>query len=82
MAKFRVFDIQWDFDDEEASNLMEGPSDEDWTPQIPTETTIELDDDVPELDEEAISDIIGNCISEQFGFCHYGFNYELINEGE
>lgn len=80
MAKFRVFDIQWDFDNEEASNLMEGPSNEDWTLQIPTEAIIELDDGVTKLDEEAISDNIGNYISELFGFCHYGFDYELINE--
>jgi hypothetical protein len=40
---------------------------------LPTETVVSLDYD-PEVDE---SEQIGNRLSDIYGFCHHGFDYEV-----
>lgn len=71
--RFHVFDIEWDFSDE--SNLFDESG---LKLDIPTdiEMTINIDDD---LEDEEIADIIGDELSNKFGFCHFGFNYKILN---
>lgn len=77
--KFRVFNIQWDFKDEEdiasieaeESDIIEYPS-----------TTMEVivtDDDVEDIyDQEEIEDYISDYIIYETAFFHGRFDYEEI----
>lgn len=73
--KYHITNVKWDFSDLEKEVGFEMSE----TSNIPTEFDIELDDSVKNLSEEEIEDVISNCISELYGFCHKGFKFEKIN---
>ena len=75
MARFHITNIRWDFSDEDNVGVS-------YIDSVPTDTFIDLDDDVLDLEEDVISDILGNCISEAYGFCHFGFEYSQVIEEE
>ena len=31
-------------------------------------------------DDEELGDVLADAISDEYGFCHYGFEYELLKE--
>ncbi len=63
--KVRVFDIQWDTD-----------GDKEVLATLPTELVI----DVRENEDFDIEEEIGNIISDETGFCHFGFDYEFLRK--
>ena len=64
----RVFNIEWDCDEEDRSGL--GLPEEDVI-EIP----VEEDDN---LTDEELQEIISDTLSEMYGFCHNGFMYDII----
>lgn len=54
------------------TNIEWDVDDEEDLKSLPTDFTIEVDKD----DEDTVSDAISN----EYGFCHKGFDYEIINE--
>lgn len=67
MKKYRVFNIDWDVDNEEERA------------DLPTEIIIEDENDLTNENYE-LSDFISDAITDETGFCHCGFNFELIEE--
>jgi len=65
--KIKVYDIQWDTD-----------NDEDILEVLPTELDINADE-LPEDIE--ISDAISDWLSDSYGFCHFGFKCSVVQEG-
>lgn len=63
--KVRVTDIEWDTDDEDDDDLED----------LPTEMTIEISKDI---EEDDIEEAVGDAITEETGFLHKGFAYEII----
>lgn len=64
MVTVRIYNIQWDTDgDEKLFKKL---------PQNIEATIIEPNED------EDVEDIISDYISDLTGFCHYGFEYEII----
>ena len=80
MMKYHISNVKWDFDSEDFQ--QEIGCDELDTSVIPTEFDITLDEDVKNLAEEDIEDIIGDIISDMYGFCHFGFYYKEIPSDE
>ena len=70
VKRYRVYNIKWDTDGEDIDNL-------------PTHLTseIELYNDTNYSDDE-ITEMISDDITDRIGFCHFGFEYEEINEEE
>jgi len=58
---FIVTDIDWDTDGEEVD--------------LPDEMTVNVSED-EELEEDEIEEYISDKISDETGFCHFGFNYK------
>lgn len=58
-------EIKWDMEDE-VINLPE---------------TLEADIDFEDIDidnEDEVSDFLSDWLSDEYGYCHYGFDYKLI----
>lgn len=71
--KIRVYDIDWDVSDSDMS-----PEEmEDVLNDLPNEVIVALTDkEVSNLDDEdEIVEYISNGLSDEYGFCHNGFNY-------
>lgn len=62
VKKYRIFDIEWDTDGEECD--------------LPQET--EQSFNVYGCSKADISEIIGNYLSAEYGFCHKGFRFEEV----
>ncbi len=60
---FLVTDIHWDTDGEEVD--------------LPEEMTVNVSED-EELEEDEIEEYISDKISDETGFCHFGFNYKEV----
>lgn len=60
--KVKVFDIDWDTDGEDV--------------ELPSEIEVEVDDEFAD-DEDELSEVIGDYLSDEYGFCHFGFDYSL-----
>ncbi len=58
--KYLVTDIEWDTDGEEVD--------------LPEELTITIPED-EELEEDEVEGYISDKISDETGFCHFGFNF-------
>lgn len=55
---------------------------EDDIPDLPTEVEISASN-LRDIDEdEDLGDIIGDYLSDVYGFCHFGFNYEVKDNGD
>lgn len=64
--KAKVTNIEWDVDD---------PKDLE---NLPKEVTVVVEVDEEEMDEVDL--IIGDYLSDLFGFCHNGFSYTILNK--
>lgn len=85
-VKVKVSGIKWDitaqdFDEEvSAKEIKQAKS------MIPTsyETEIEIDEELGELTkkelENYIEEVLIDKVSDDFGYCHNGFKYEIIGE--
>lgn len=69
-TKFIVTNIQWDTD-----------GDEKILKDLPTELSIDADtlNISNENDSEKVEETISDYLSDSYGFCHYGFNFEKEN---
>lgn len=66
----KATNIQWDIDEIDEEDLEEDTKSEDYAIALPTE--IKIPDGMTDKDE------ISDYLSEQTGFCHFGF--ELVEE--
>jgi hypothetical protein len=67
--KFHVTNIMWDID----------PEDEHASSFLPGAMHVEVhSDSVTPGDDDALAELIGDLISEETGYCHYGFNYAPV----
>ena len=66
----KATNIQWDVDEIDEEDLEKGTTSEDYAIALPTE--IKIPDGMTDKDE------ISDYLSEQTGFCHFGF--ELVEE--
>lgn len=72
MSKIRVYDIDWDTDDDEIIR-------EELPEEILLNTEyldVENEEDIYELE-----DVISDYLSDEYGYCHKGFNFERIGYG-
>ena len=60
---FTVSNIDWDTDGEEID--------------LPDEMTVNVKED-EQLEEDEIEQYISDKISDETGFCHFGFNYKEV----
>lgn len=69
--KVHVTSIEWDADDEEKKEN-----------NLPEDFVIEVSlGDADMDDEDVASEVIGDAISDKYGFTHDGFKYEIVKEG-
>ena len=61
--KVKITNIKWDTDGETI-------------PELPIE--IEQEFSFQNYNEEELSDYLCNWLSDTFGFCHFGFDFEII----
>ena len=62
---FKVFDILWDTDYEPVN--------------LPEEATVTISSSSVDLnDDELVSEYISDWLSDEYGFCHYGFDYNEL----
>jgi hypothetical protein len=69
LLKVKFSNIQWDIDEEDF------PSDEKLV--LPQNFTVDIP--VPEDNDTDLSDYLSDWLSNEYGFCHNGFNYQVIN---
>lgn len=62
--QIKIKNIKWDIDDNENSSTQLN---------LPTEIIEEFNCD----DKEELDDMISNWLSDSFGYCHFGFDYEI-----
>ena len=66
-TKYMVTNIQWDTDGDK-ENLMD----------LPAELSIDADT-LSISDKDEIEETISDYLSDTYGFCHYGFDFEKEN---
>lgn len=69
--KIRISNIDWDTLDATEWDAVD-------IARLPLE--IEQEFDFKEYNEEELVDWLSNWLSDTFGFCTFGFNYEIINK--
>lgn len=73
--KFKVFNILWDIDDAEENDL----DPQEVLDTLPVETDVCVTSDNADLNDRVqIADYISNYLSDEFGFCHNGFEFDEI----
>lgn len=65
MVKVKCTEIQWDTD-----------GDKELFKSLPQEVEITLDDCV---ESDYLDDELADALSDEYGFCMFGFNYKIIN---
>ena len=65
-VKVKIFDIEWDMDEDDDTVL-------------PNEIVNEFD---YHGDNDELSDNISDWLTDEYEYCHYGFDYEIIEEEE
>ena len=65
-VKVKIFDIEWDMDEDDDTVL-------------PNEIVNEFDYNG---DNDELSDNISDWLTDEYDYCHEGFNYEIIKEEE
>ena len=65
-VKVKIFDIEWDMDEDDDTVL-------------PNEIVNEFDYNG---DNDELSDNISDWLTDEYEYCHYGFDYEIIEEEE
>ena len=75
MSKYMIYNIQWDISDEDCNlHEMIGAS-----LGLPDVFEIWLDE-WQEEDPDMIGEILGEQISDMYGFCHFGFEYDKVEQ--
>ena len=69
LLKVKFSNVQWDIDEEDFF------SDED--PILPQNFTANVP--APEDNDTDLSDYLSDWLSDEYGYCHNGFNYQVIN---
>lgn len=73
--KFNVFNILWDVDDAGENDLDA----QEVLDSLPTETNVRVTSDNADLDDNvSIADYISDYLSDEYGFCHNGFEFNEI----
>lgn len=73
--KFNVFNILWDVDDAGENDLEA----QEVLDTLPKETIVTItSNDADFNDKMQIADYISDYLSDEFGFCHNGFEYKEI----
>lgn len=67
VKKFKITDIIWDQDEDDDTKLPKE-----------FEIDVEVDDYIDFRSPIDVGDWIGDAISDKYGYCHYGFNYEEV----
>lgn len=67
-----ITDIDWDTDDKDNDEFIDPEA-----LGLPREVLIEANDNLFDNLMEDPDDCIGNYLSDKFGWCHYGFNYDV-----
>lgn len=65
-----IYNIEWDFSDFEKGESL---------PQLPTSITHHFPFFDLKNDEDTFVEIISNWLSDEYGYCHYGFKYRILN---
>lgn len=65
MIKVKCTEIQWDTD-----------GDKELSKSLPKEVTLIIDD---YCEGDYLDDELADMLSDKYGFCLFGFNYEIIN---
>lgn len=65
--KIKCYNIQWDVDGDSAAMRM-----------LPQEVIYE--GYISKEDEDNIDEILGDYLSDNWGYCHYGFAFEILEE--
>ena len=65
--KIKCYNIQWDVDGDSAAMRM-----------LPQEVIYE--GYISEEDKNEIDEILGDYLSDNWGYCHYGFNFEILEK--
>lgn len=84
MMKIRIWDIDWDITNDDDPET--GPEDEEGEPLTPEALglprEVEVDGDAVGLDwdddPEDYDEILGDYLSDEYGYLHNGFNYEKV----
>ena len=69
--KIKISNIEWDKFDATEFDAVD-------IARLPLE--VEQDFAFNDYDEEELADYLGNWLSDTFGFCHFGFNYEIMQK--
>jgi hypothetical protein len=72
MAKLQVTDIQWDLSTDEDDEFSDSDS-------LPESYVLEYDEE-EFVDDDSLSDWICETLSDMFGWCITGLNYERIED--
>ena len=85
-VKVKVSNIHWDITEEDFDEEVTKKDIKDAKKSIPTsyETEVEIDDELKDLSKEElenyIEEVLIDKVSDDFGYCHNGFTYEILNE--
>lgn len=69
LLKIKFSNVQWDVDEEDFFSTEELILPKNFTAVVPA----------PEDDDTELSDYLSDWLSDEYGFCHNGFNYQVIN---
>jgi hypothetical protein len=72
--RVRCFNICWDT----SSDEDEGPPSTAEECELPTDCV--FDTDFEPDDEDELEDWLRDELSDEYGFCHYGFDYEIVED--
>jgi hypothetical protein len=68
--KVKCTNIQWDTTSDEPEPAV--------APELPTEMVIEMESDPNMTDDENVAEFGADALSDQYGFCVFGFCFEII----
>lgn len=73
--KFKAFNILWDIDDVEENGIES----QEIIDTLPKEVIVNVTSDDADLNDNAsIADYISDYLSDEYGFCHNGFDFNEI----
>ena len=63
------YNVNWDVE-EEVGSLNE----------LGLETDFIEDVDIEDIDDDELDDFLSDWLSDEYGYCHFGFDYEIIED--
>jgi len=87
-VKVKVSNIDWDITAQDFDRKVSAKEIKQAKSMIPTEyeTEVEIDEELGKLTKKELDDYVSEVlidkISDDFGYCHNGFNYEIIGESK